>query len=197
MSVPILKVENNETLLNLKIQVLLVDYQRRIEEILKHSENQNRSIQVFLTGTFLLIAYALTSEKYVMFSTIPFIFFVLFHLLLFGNRGIYLCAERCVEIEREVKKLLNDDKLLCWESEYGGTSEKWRTSKAFIVNYTLIGTISIGYLLFSILSLHFIYKDPQLGPVILYLFAIAFITLLIVGSYNGLNINKLRPSLKS
>ena len=180
-----LKVENNESPLNLKIQVLLTDYQRRDEEILKQMDNQNRALQVFLTGAFLLTAYSITSEKYLLFLAIPFILFVLFHHLILGSCCIYIDAERCIEIEKKVGELLKDDRLLCWEREYGGTSERW--NKCNLVGYTLNGCIGFGYLIFSILALYFIPKEienPQLASEMICIFAIIFFVLAIISSYN-------------
>lgn len=196
----ILMVENKESLLNLKIQVLLVAYQRRDEEILKQIDNQNRAVQVFLTGAFLLIAYGITSGKYLLFLAIPFILFVLFHLLIFGNRCMYINAERCIEIEKKVGELLKDDKLLCWEREYGGTSERWTKSKDNLVSYTLIGCIGFGYLIFSILALYFIpveIENPQLAYEMICLFAIVFFVLAIISGYNAKNVFKFKSALKS
>lgn len=192
-----LKVENNESSSNLKIQVLLTDYQLRVEEILRQIDNQNRAIQVFLTGTFLLIAYSITSEKYLLFLPIPFILFVLFHHVIFGLRGIYNDVERCKEIERKVGKLLGDDRLLCWEREYGGKSERWKKSKGYLVNYTLVGCIGFCYLLFSILACHFIpeeIKNSQLASNMRWIFALAFIVLAIIGFYNAWNVFRGGPT---
>ena len=182
-------------LLNLKIQVLLADYQQRQEVILRCIDNQSRGIQVFLTGTFLLIAYTIVSTEYLLFLTVPVILFVLFNFLLHYFRVIYIHAKRCIEIERKTGKLLNDDRILCWEREYGGMSRKWRESKTYRVNYTLLGTMGAAYLFFSILALYHSYY--RLGFETMCVFAIIFTILLIISISNSLNVFKLRPPITS
>ncbi|NQE53983.1 hypothetical protein C5S29_10365 [ANME-1 cluster archaeon GoMg3.2] len=75
--------EVKEPLLDLRIKGLLAAYQLRREELLRCVDNINRGIQVFLAGTFLLIAYAIYSEESLLFLVIPVVMFVLFNFLLY------------------------------------------------------------------------------------------------------------------
>ena len=182
--------EAKEQLLNLKIKGLLVDYQLRREEMLRSFDNLNRVTQVFLAGTFLLIAYAIFSAENLLFLAIPVILFVLFHFLLFCDQLIYTHEGRCIEIERKIEELLKDDRILCYEREYGRLSRKWIGLKIYRAYYTIIGAMGIAYIIFSVLALYVNYE--LLGSEITCVVTIIVIILFLISFFNGLNVSKLK-----
>ena len=187
------KVSSNEVkepLLDLKVKGLLVSYQLRREELLRCFDYINKSIQVFLAGTFLLIAYASYSKEPLLLFAIPVIMFVLFNFLLYFLQFIFINEERCIEIERKVGELLKDDRILCFEKEYCRLSRKWIKSKTHHIYYALVGMMVVTYIFFSGLALYF--TQEILGSEIMYVVTIILIILFLICISNSLNVLKLR-----